>query len=74
MRAHFSKYGTLRGYNFDGPTVESIEQTAFGDIQKPEGEDPDLLEEEARLKQLLLEREGLFSTPPAQVMDVPGAR
>ena len=74
MRAHFSKYGTLRGYNFDGPTVESIEQTAFGDIQKPEGEDPDLLEEEARLKQLLIEREGLFSTPPAQVMDVPGAR
>jgi hypothetical protein len=74
MRAHFSKYRTLRGYNFDGPTVESIEQTAFGDIQKPEGEDPDLLEEEARLKQLLIEREGLFSTPPVEVMDVPGAR
>ena len=69
MRSHFSKYRTLRGYNFDGPSVESIEQNAFGDIQKPEGEDPDLLEEEARLKQLLLEREGLFNTPSAKVID-----
>lgn len=78
MRGHFSKYGTLRGYNFDGPSYDSIEMRAFGDVQKPEGEegsdDPDLLEEEKRLKQLLMEREGLFSTPPAQVMDVPGAR
>jgi hypothetical protein len=78
MRGHFTKYGTLRGYNFDGPSYDSIEMSAFGDVQKPKGEegfdDPDLLEEEKRLKQLLMEREGLFSTPPAQVMDVPGAR
>ena len=76
MRGHFSKFGTLRGYNFDGPSYDSIEMSAFGDVQKTEGDggsdDPDLLEEERRLKQLLIEREGLFSTPPAQVMDVPG--
>jgi hypothetical protein len=69
QRSHFQKYGTLAGYNFDAPSVESIEQDAFGDVQKPDGEDPDLLEEEARLKQLLLEREGLFNTPSAQVIN-----
>ena len=75
MRSHFQKFGTLRGYNFDGPSYKTIEKRAFGDVQKSEGDNREaLLEEEKRLKEILMEREGIFNSPPVPVINTPGAR
>ena len=56
MKSYFEKNGTLKGYDSESPTIESIEQSAFGEsTPAPQS----LLDEIERKKQLRSKRAGL---------------
>jgi hypothetical protein len=56
MKSYFEKNGTLKGYDSESPTIESIEQSAFGEsAPAPQS----LLDEIERKKQLRSKRAGL---------------
>ena len=56
MKSYFEKNGTLKGYDSESPSIESIEQSAFGEsAPAPQS----LLDEIERKKQLRSKRAGL---------------
>jgi len=56
MKSYFEKNGTLKGYDSESPSIESIEQSAFGESAlAPQS----LLDEIERKKQLRSKRAGL---------------